>query len=152
MNFEIPQPLTQDHEALHEKLHAATAAGGAIAEAANALVAEMHPHFVREEEIAMPPLALLGPLARGEYTLEMDAVLEMTDALDAELPRMLEEHERIRAAVDRLAEAARKAGRPDVVEFCDELGVHARTEEEVLYPAAQLVGRMVRQHVGARAA
>lgn len=145
MKFEIPEPLTREHEALHRRLHEATEAGGAVAEAARHLIEVMHPHFVREEEVAMPPLALLLPLSRGEYTPDMDAVLELTDALAAELPGMLEEHGEIRAAVGRLAEAARDAGREDIAGFCDDLGLHARTEEEVLYPAALLVGELVRR-------
>ena len=102
MKFDIPESLTREHEGLHEQLHRATEAGGAVAAAARDLIEVMHPHFVREEEIAMPPLALLGPLSRGEYRAEMDPVLELTDALADELPQMLEEHQRIRAAVGRL--------------------------------------------------
>lgn len=148
MKLEIPEPLTREHEALHQRLHEAGEAGGAVAEAARDLIEVMHPHFVREEEIAMPPLALLAPLSKGEYTPEMDAVLELTDTLAAELPRMLDEHADIRAAVHRLADAAREAGRQDIVEFCGDLGLHARTEEEVLYPAALLVGELVRRRSG----
>ncbi len=145
MKFDIPQALTREHEGLHEQLHRASEAGGAVAAAARDLIEVMHPHFVREEEIAMPPLALLGPLSRGEFTAEMDPVVELTDALADELPKMLGEHQRIRAAVRRLADAAQAAGRQDIVAFCDDLGLHARTEEEVLYPAALLVGELVRR-------
>ncbi|MBA1149252.1 hemerythrin domain-containing protein [Ectothiorhodospiraceae bacterium WFHF3C12] len=146
MQFNIPEPLTHEHEVLHQRLHSAKDAGGAVAEATDNLIAALHPHFVREEEIAMPPLALLLPLSKGEYRRDMDEVLELTDALSAELPRMLEEHAQIRAAAQKLADAAKAAGRDDIVEFCDDLGVHARTEEEVLYPAALLVGELVRRH------
>lgn len=100
---------------------------------------------MREEEIAIPPLSLLRPLSEGEYRPEMDEVLALTDALAEELPRMLVEHERIKAAAGKLAEAARDSGRDDIVELCNELGVHARSEEEVLYPAALLVGELVRR-------
>ncbi|WP_163140753.1 hemerythrin domain-containing protein [Arhodomonas sp. KWT] len=145
MKPQIPQPLTTEHQKLHRRLDAALDAGGEIADATRRLIDVMHPHFVREEEIAMPPLGLLGSLSRGEYDPEMDRVLEMTDALGAELPVMLKEHEAIREAAASLSRAAESAGRNDIVDFCADLGVHAATEEEVLYPAALLVGDIVRR-------
>jgi hemerythrin superfamily protein len=56
---------------------------------------------------------------------------------------MLEEHVRIRAAVQRFEAAARSAKRSDYIKFSQALTAHARLEEEVLYPAAVLVGRYV---------
>ena len=105
----------------------------------------MAPHFKREEEIATPPLGLLPKLARENPTADMRAVLPMTDALERELPQMLREHEVIRLAVTRFRAAAAKAGRDEYVRFSDDLAAHARQEEEILYPAAVLVGRYVRR-------
>lgn len=146
MQPSIPEPLTREHQELHAHLEKGHKAGGAVAEATQALAEALHPHFVREEEIAMPPLGLLLPLSKGEYEPGMDQVLEMTDALAQELPRMLEEHQAIRAAAGRLAKAAESEHRPDLVAFCQDLEIHARTEEEVLYPAALLVGETVRRY------
>jgi hypothetical protein len=73
----------------------------------------------------------------------MKAVLPLTEALERELPQMLREHGAIRAAVGRLRSAAEAAGQSDYVRFSDELAAHARQEEEILYPAAVLVGRYV---------
>lgn len=150
MNFAIPQPLQREHEALHERLRQATQAGGEVGEAAKTLARLMHPHFVKEDQIALPPLGLLAALARGESTQEMAGVLELTDRLEAELPQMLAEHQAIVIALDALREAAGRAGRSDIVAFAEDLVEHARTEEEVMYPAAVLVGEVVRQRLGAR--
>jgi Hemerythrin HHE cation binding domain len=68
----------------------------------------------------------------------------MTDALKQELPRMLEEHRQIRAAVDSLKAAARAEGFTRYEQLADQLALHAQTEEEVLYPAAVLVGDIIR--------
>ena len=144
MKFTIPETLTREHEALHGRLNNALQVGGAVAAATQNLIDKLHPHFVREEEIAMPPLGLLVMLSHGEYYREMDQVLAYTDALAEELPRMLKEHEGIKAAVEQLRVAALEAGREDIAAFCDDLGAHARSEEEVLYPAALLVGDLVR--------
>lgn len=151
MKFTIPQPLQHEHEALHERLRQATQAGGEVGEAARTLARLMHPHFVKEDRIALPPLGLLAALARGQFSDEMSGVLTLTDQLEAELPQMLAEHQSIVAALNTLREAAVRAGRTDIVAFAEALVDHARTEEEVMYPAAVLVGRWVRQRLGEQA-
>ena len=151
MKFTIPQPLQDEHEALHERLRQATEAGGEIGEAAKTLARLMHPHFVKEDEIALPPLGLLVALSRGETNAEMAAVLKLTDRLEAELPQMLEEHRGIVEALSKLREAAARAGHDDIVTFAEALVEHAQTEEAVMYPAAILVGQVVRQRLGLRA-
>ena len=71
MKFTIPKTLQSEHEALHERLRQATEAGGEVGEAAKTLAHLMHPHFVKEDEFALPPLGLLVALARGEVNAEM---------------------------------------------------------------------------------
>ena len=71
MDFVIPASLQREHEALHEELRRATQAGGDVGEAASALARLMHPHFVKEDQIALPPLGLLAALARGEVGTTM---------------------------------------------------------------------------------
>ena len=144
MKFTIPTPLQQEHEALHDELRRATQAGGEVGEAAKILAGLMHPHFVKEDQIALPPLGLLDALSRGEFSTEVIDVLAMTDRLEAVLPAMLEEHGAIVTALQRLETAAQRAGRSDIVAFAQQLVQHARTEETVMYPAAVLVGRHVR--------
>ena len=144
MKFTIPTPLQQEHEALHDELRRATQAGGDVGEAAKTLARLMHPHFVKEDQIALPPLGLLAALSRGEQPAQMAEVLTLTERLEGDLPAMLEEHRTIVAALQRLRETAERAGRKDIVAFAEQLVQHARTEEEVMYPAAVLVGRHVR--------
>lgn len=141
---EIPESMRIEHEAIHDALVRATGAPGRVGEAARELAAILHPHFVREEQIALPPLGLLGPLARGEFADAMLRVLPMTDSLRAELPKMLREHEAIAAAAQRLADVAREEGAAEVEQLAHQLQLHARSEEEIFYPAAVLVGDLVR--------
>jgi iron-sulfur cluster repair protein YtfE (RIC family) len=140
----IPEAMRLEHAEIHEGLVSATKMPGEVGEAARKLAAVLDPHFVREEQIALPPLGLLAPLSRGEFTPEMRDVLQMTDALRAELPRMLSEHKAIHAATVRLGEAAKAAGNAEVERLAETLKVHAQNEEEVFYPAALLVGDVVR--------
>ena len=73
-------------------------------------------------------------------------VLVMTDALRAELPRMLEEHKAIHAATARMGAVAKAAGNAAVERLAETLKVHAESEEQIFYPAAILVGDLVRGH------
>ena len=147
MKFTIPQPLQHEHEALHERLSLATQAGGEVGEAAKKLAQLMHPHFIKEDQFALPPLGLLAALARGEWSAEMAEVLTLTDQLETELPQMLAEHQGIVAALNTLRDAAARTGHSDIIAFAEALTEHARTEEEVMYPAAVLVGQLVRQRL-----
>ena len=140
----IPESMRAEHGEIHAALERATHAPGRVGEAARSLAKVLHPHFVREEQIALPPLGLLAPLARGEFTPAMLAVLPMTDSLRAELPRMLQEHEAIRAATVKLGEVARAEGNAPVAQLAEHLALHAKSEEELFYPAAVLVGDAVR--------
>jgi hypothetical protein len=141
---QVPGSIRVEHRAIHEDLVRATQAPGPVGAAARDLAAVLDPHFEREEQIALPPLGLLAPLARGELSLAMQAMLPMTDSLRAELPRMLEEHKAIHAATRRLGQSARAEGNAAVTRLAETLALHAQNEEEILYPAALLVGEIVR--------
>lgn len=143
----IPESMRTEHAEIHDELVRATKLPGPIGDAARSLATILHPHFVREEEIALPPLGLLAPLARGELTPEMREVLPMTDSLRAELPRMLEEHRAIRSATLRLGGVARADGNEQVAHLASKLALHAQSEEELFYPAAVLVGDLVRSRM-----
>ena len=143
MKLEIPKPLQIEHQELHATLVKATNEPGAVGEAAREVARLLHPHFVREEEFALPPIALLADIALRGVTPQMAEVLPLTRRLRAELPAMLAEHERIVAALEKLRAAARGAERAEYERFADALVLHAQTEEQVLYPAAILVGEHV---------
>jgi hypothetical protein len=64
----VPESMRAEHGEIHAALERATRASGRVGKAARALAKVLHPHFVREEQIALPPLGLLAPLARGDFT------------------------------------------------------------------------------------
>ena len=122
----------------------ATQAGGRVGEAAKEVARVLHDHFVKEEEFALPPIGLLSSLARGEVDDNMKSVFGMTDRLKAELPKMLEEHKAVVAALEKLIVAAEAEKKPEHARFAKKLMLHAQTEEEVLYPAAVLIGEYLK--------
>ena len=144
MKFKTPQPLKAEHEELHAELAKATKVRGKIGDAAKTVAEVLHPHFVKEEEYAMPPLGLLPIIARGKISMEMWEALMMTDKLKAELKQMLKEHKAIVGALKKLAAIAKKEKKMEYARFAEKLMLHAKTEEEVLYPASILVGEYLK--------
>ena len=144
MKYTIPQPLKAEHDELHSTLARATELEGRIGAAARDVARVLHAHFEKEEEYALPPLGLLPLLARGEVRPEMADVLKMTDRLEGELPEMLEEHRAIVGALEGLISAAEAEGSPEYARFAEKLILHARTEEEVSYPTAILIGEYLK--------
>ena len=145
--FEIPRPLKVEHEELHAQLARATKEVGDVGAAAREVARILHPHFVSEEEFALPPLGLLRSLAAGTIDSNMKPAIAMAHRLKSELPRMLEEHQTIVAALHTLIQAATRRDRPEIAFFAEKLRLHAQTEEEVLYPAAMLVGEFLEAHL-----
>jgi hypothetical protein len=121
MDIRIPEPLKLEHQELHEELVRATKASGRIGEAAKAVAAVLHPHFVKEEEYALPPLGLLSALATGSATPPTDEVLTMTSTTALE-PETCE-------AITRMLRA--ETTTPE-----DLFNSHDLREEHVLYPMA----------------
>jgi hypothetical protein len=145
MEFPIPEPLKVEHAELHAELVEATKAGGRVGEAAREVAKRLHPHFVREEEFALPPLGLLASLAKEAVSPDMAGVLALTSKLEAELPGMLAEHKEIGPPRTRC-----RGGRREQAEACAlrRKADPAQTKGEVLYPAALLVGRYLKLKLG----
>lgn len=144
MEINIPRSLKLEHEELHGELAMAIKSGGKVGEAANALANVLHHHFIKEEEYALPPLGLLSFLSQGKFSSEMQGIVPMTEKLKQDLPNMLEEHKQIVGALDNLVKVAKKENKTEIVVFAEKLKLHAKNEEEVLYPAAILVGEFLK--------
>ena len=144
MELTSPPSLKREHEELHSALVAATKAGGKTGPAAEAVAQVLHPHFVKEEEYAMPPLSLLTQMVKGEVPLDSGAVIALTDKLKKDFNHMLNEHRAIVIQLHMLMEAAQREERSEYVQLAERLMLHAQTEEEVLYPAAILIGEYLK--------
>ena len=144
MKFDIPSSLRGEHRQLHDFLAAAGKELGELGESARLVARLLEPHMHKEESFALPPLALLPRLAKGELSREMSEVFAYTDWLKEHLEDMLAEHRAIVGALERLIAAAREQGRVEYAEFAEKLVTHIRMEEQVMYPAAILVGEFLR--------
>ena len=136
----IPSSIQQEHEELHARLEHVTQTPGEVGAAAGEVARLLHTHFEAEERLAMPLLGLLRPLADHEAIADAEEARARARGLRESIAGMLEEHVRIKAALDELRAAAVHFGDLEAIAFADALMLHARNEEEVLYPAALLVG------------
>ena len=68
----------------------------------------------------------------------------MTDKLKSDFPHMIEEHNKIVTALNNLIEIAKVENKIELVEFAEKLKLHAKTEEQVLYPTAILIGKYLK--------
>jgi hypothetical protein len=144
MNLKTPPSLKTEHEELHAELARAERSGGATGKAAKAVAKALHPHFLKEEEYALPPLGLLPALASGKISPDMKEAIAMTDRLKVDLEPMLLEHEDIVKSLKVLTEASEMEKKTEFVHFAEKLVLHAKNEEEVLYPASMLVGEYLK--------
>lgn len=138
----VPASIRTEHQHLHHQLDAAIAAGGMTGERAKAVAEVLGPHFEDEEAYAMPPLGLLGALARGEPLPDEQVrqAIAMAERLRTEYDEMLAEHGQIHAALQALAVAAREEHKEGHAAFAEALMLHAGSEEELFYPTTLLIG------------
>lgn len=142
--MEVPESIVIEHKEIHQMLAKSLKAGGATGRAAKAVEEVLHPHFVKEEEYALPPLGLLKPLSEGKITSDASEAVRLSEKLKSELGQMFSEHKAIVEKLAELVSAASKEGKKDSVEFAEKLKMHAQAEEEIYYPAAILVGEYLK--------
>lgn len=145
---EYPESSLPEHRELRMILTRAMNSGGQTAIAADGVRRVLYPHMRLEEAFAAPPLSLLPRLAAGEVSPEMEKIIEVSAMLKLQMPRMLEQHRMIVNALRALLKAATDEHHPSFVQFAQKLMHHAQQEEEMLYPAAILVGEYVRLKLG----
>jgi len=144
----VPASLKALHESLHATLQRATREPGRTGEVARKLMRLLERQFAREEEFALPALALLPALARGERVPGGGETLRLVDKLADERSSLLEAYRGIRVELRALAGAAEAEGKPEYLSVVEDLVMYARLAEEVLYPAALLAGAFIRREGG----
>jgi hypothetical protein len=140
----MPECLKAEHEELRGDLQQAMRIEGQIGEAARALASLLHLHFGKEDDNVLLALGLLQSVAEGKLIPAMQEVVVMVERLKTELPEMVAEHGEIQKALGRLGRAATDEGRPRIADFAARLLRHAKLEEEILYPAAIVLGEYLK--------
>jgi hemerythrin-like domain-containing protein len=94
--------MEEEHQELHRELAKATEIRGKVGEAARKVAQVLHPHFVKENEVALPVVGVARELAEGKTLLDFGEVLELHDKFKNEYEKMLQEHSEIVNALDVL--------------------------------------------------
>lgn len=145
MTVGIPEAMAEEHKELHRDLKKATTARGEVGKAAKEVAKVLHPHFERENELALPVIGVATEVAEGKTPPDASIALKLTEIFKVEYEKMLQEHVEIVKALEVLERAARKAKKRDVIEFTRKLKLHAKTEEDLTYPAVLMVGKLLQQ-------
>lgn len=141
---EVPSSIKKEHEYLLEKIHKMTLLHDSTGLAAVKLNDLMQHHFKEEEDFVLPPLGLLPLLTSGKLPEQSKEVIQLCEKLKSQLLHLSVEHQLIKAYMDELLQAAANENHPEIIEFEQELHKHAKTEEEVFFPAAILIGEYLK--------
>ena len=137
--------MEEEHEELHAELAKATKIRGKVGEAAKKVAEVLHPHFEKENELALPLIGVARELAEGKTSPDFPKALELSDKFKAEYEKMLQEHVEIVKTLDSLEKVAKRYKKKDVLEFVKKLKNHAKTEEDLTYPAVLMAGKLLKQ-------
>ena len=140
----VPSSIKAEHEYLLEKIQKITLFQDSTGRAAVKLGDLMQHHFKEEEDFVLPQLGLLPLLADGKLPGQSKEVIQICEQLKSQLTHLNVEHQLIKAFMDELMQAAAVDNHPEIIELEKELQKHAKTEEEVFFPAAILVGEYLK--------
>ncbi|HET9429601.1 MAG TPA: hypothetical protein VFO70_00430 [Chitinophagaceae bacterium] len=141
---EVPPSIKKEHEYFLDKIYKITLFRDSTGLAAVKLNDLMQHHFKEEEDFVLPPLGLLPSMAIGKLPEQSKEVTLMTDKLRSQLSHMIAEHQMIKVYLDEMMHAATKENHLEIIEFEKELHQHAKTEEEIFFPAAILIGEYLK--------
>ena len=144
MEMKIPPSLKHEHGEMRASLEISAKATGKSGEAAREVARILVPHFIKEEEYALPPLDALTVIAGGGLPENAGAIIAKADRLKLELAEMLREHQAVAKALDHLYETASGDRRQELARFARKLLLHAQMEEQIYYPASLLVGEYLK--------
>jgi hypothetical protein len=100
---------------------------------------------MKENELALPLIGVARELAVERMPADFRKALELFERFRPEYEKMIQEHLEIVKALDELEKAAKKAKKASAIDFVRKLKLHARTEEDLTYPAALMVGKLLKQ-------
>ncbi|MEI6946410.1 hypothetical protein V9K67_04350 [Paraflavisolibacter sp. H34] len=142
----LPHSFKTNHDELLSRLNHAVILCDKTGRTARkvAQLLSLHPHFIKNEQYALAPLALLPALAEGNVLSDMTPVIGLADQLKRYLPEMLAENQIMEATLQELINNATEEDHPEVVSFACQLMQLAKMEDDILYPAAILIGEYLK--------
>jgi hypothetical protein len=142
--FPIPMSLVQEHAELNTALTAAANLPGETGVAARRVLTLVTPHMKDEQRKVFPLLYLLPLIGTQGVEPWMAELLPIADRSRAAIDAMHRAHGAIRSALDELNLAAWREGHQEYTFLALRIRQHIQMEEEILYPAALVVGDYLR--------
>lgn len=141
MKIKTPEAIIHGHANLCLELNEITKTYSNLQKQTHLLKEVMTKHFNKEERYGLPPLGLLLNLSEGNWELDEDAIIKMTNALNLNLEELKEEHENIAKHIIELKIIAEKENYLDLKRFINNLEIHMELEDQVLYPTSNLIAK-----------
>ncbi len=148
-----PPSVERAHQELLQLLMIVQRLPGKTGTCAGVVAKCLQPHLNREDECALPLLGLLQDLAVGQLTLaDARRATKVYARLREEYPRMTAEHRELFKLMEQLKTLGMEEGHLTAVRFAETMERHAEDEEELLYPAALLAGKLATRRAAGKAA
>ena len=151
MPLSAPASLEKEHQEIWQLLMGVQNLSGKTGSIAEKLAMDLKGHIDREESLALPLLGILRDLVNGKLTnASARRASSIYVKFEKEYPGMLHGHKELYKMLERLKRVGAEEGHLTAVRFAEALEKHSQEEEEVLYPAALLAGRIAAKQVKAK--
>ena len=149
MPLSAPLSLEKEHEEIWQLLLRLQHLSGKTGSIAERLAKGLKTHIDNEESLALPLLGILRDIADGKLKSGVAKRASLLSSrFEKEYPGMLHGHRELRKFLERLKKVGAEEGHLTAVRFAEALEAHSKQEEEVLYPAAIVAGRMASRRAG----
>ncbi len=143
MPLHTPTSISAVHQDLLQLLVSAQSLQGKTGRVAEEIARLLKPHIEKEEDLFLPLLGILPDVAQGRLSpSSAKRASKLYDRVKTEYKGMLDEHKALDKALAKLKRVADEEGHPTATKFAELLKTHSLGEDQILYPAAVLVGRM----------
>ena len=143
MPLSAPPSMEKEHEEIWQLLIEVQHLSGKTGSIAERLAKDLKIHIDKEESLALPLLGILRDIADGKLKNGVARRASLLGSrFEKEYPGMLHGHKELRKHLEHLKKIGSDEGHLTAVRFSETLEKHSKEEEEVLYPAAILAGRM----------
>lgn len=145
IKIKTPQAITHGHTNLCYELKGIIDRHKAFRSQAKNLYKVMSEHFEKEEKYALPPLGLLLVLSEGNWQLNEEVSIEMSESVKKRFNELKKEHGLITKLMQELKIIAESEDIFELKMFLNNLYFHMELEDQVLYPTTVLISNYLKK-------
>jgi iron-sulfur cluster repair protein YtfE (RIC family) len=143
MPLAAPPSMEKEHQEIWGLLIGVQHLSGRTGNIAERMAGDLKAHIDKEESLALPLLGILREIVSDR--LSANSAKRATSIyiqFQEEYPGMLHGHRELSKILARLKKVGAEEGHLTAVRLAEKLEKHSQEEEEVLYPAALLAGKL----------